>query len=303
MMCSTAAIALLALATPAHSTAAHTRDLGGFMKPRLRSNVGASVIKDPRSAVVVTTCRTRSSWDKGPWEYLFVQRSKPPHAGSWSVPSGKVNFGEGILKAAAREIAEETNLTANKGLRLHPSPLGTSEFSFPIDSSLVGSVLGVHLPTWVLPTGFHYSIEATAMFAFATEPDAPVIAGDDAANARWVTLNELEQGHMEVNKGKDTIAFLKNVEQMLASGALQPNDALAVGSKQLAPLQLFETVAPGPSFGGSLMWICFSVYVFTLSRAFFEMSVGKSEKSPLHSNVLVFLSVACPRAFSMNVAP
>lgn len=244
------------------------------------SQAKMSVIRDPRAAVAVTTCRTHGPWDQGPWEFLFVQRSKPPRAGSWSVPSGKIHFGEDTLKAAAREIAEETNLTPNQGLRLYPSPLGISDLSFPIDSALIGSTLGVQLPAWLLPTtSFHYSIEVTAMLAFATKPNAPIIAGDDAANARWFTLHDLKTELLDVNERESTIVFLEKVEEMLANGVLQPDDALAVGAKQHASLQLFEKISLRQYYGAALMWICFSMYVIILTRTFIGMSREKSWKA------------------------
>jgi len=43
---------------------------------------------------------------------LIVQRGKPPLAGIWSLPGGAVEPGETAMAAAARELAEETGVTA-----------------------------------------------------------------------------------------------------------------------------------------------------------------------------------------------
>jgi len=40
-------------------------------------------------------------------QLLLVKRLTPPEAGSWSLPGGKVEFGERLVEAVAREIREE----------------------------------------------------------------------------------------------------------------------------------------------------------------------------------------------------
>lgn len=49
-------------------------------------------------------------WREG--RVLIVQRGKPPLAGIWSLPGGAVEPGETAVAAAARELAEETGVTA-----------------------------------------------------------------------------------------------------------------------------------------------------------------------------------------------
>ena len=41
---------------------------------------------------------------------LLIQRAHPPAQGSWSVPGGRVEFGEPLHVALAREVREETGL-------------------------------------------------------------------------------------------------------------------------------------------------------------------------------------------------
>ena len=41
---------------------------------------------------------------------LLVKRKRPPEAGCWNLPGGKVDFGERVEDAIVREIAEETGL-------------------------------------------------------------------------------------------------------------------------------------------------------------------------------------------------
>jgi 8-oxo-dGTP diphosphatase len=43
---------------------------------------------------------------------LLIKRGKPPGKGLWSLPGGKIEFGESAEAAAVRELFEETQVTA-----------------------------------------------------------------------------------------------------------------------------------------------------------------------------------------------
>ena len=94
---------------------------------------------------------------------LLVRRGHGPAAGQWSVPGGRVEWGETLATAVVREVAEETGL----------------------------EVVCEGFADWVERIGdqHHYVI---ADFRVAVVSDQPPQAGDDAAEARWVPLGELD---------------------------------------------------------------------------------------------------------------
>ena len=72
-----------------------------------------TVERQPKSAVLLAIERRRGSAK----EYLFQERLKQPYYGYWGLPSGKIRWGETILDTAARELMEETGLTAQREIR------------------------------------------------------------------------------------------------------------------------------------------------------------------------------------------
>jgi len=92
---------------------------------------------------------------------LLVRRANPPARGAWSLPGGRVEAGETLAEAAARELREETGLTAR-----------------------IGTVAGV---VERLGEGYHYVIVDLWAELDAAEP----VAGDDAVAARLVDRTEL----------------------------------------------------------------------------------------------------------------
>jgi ADP-ribose pyrophosphatase YjhB (NUDIX family) len=101
---------------------------------------------------------------------LVIQRGHDPGAGLWSIPGGRIEPGETDAQALVREMLEETNLQV-KVDRL----IGRVQ-----RPGLAGSVIDIR----------DYA---------ATVTGGTLRAGDDAADARWVTAAELAR--LEVTEG------------------------------------------------------------------------------------------------------
>lgn len=67
-------------------------------------------------------------------EVLLIQRGKAPFLGAWSIPGGRLQFGEALEAAVLREVREETGVEARLSGFLgvyEVLPKATSEDGFP----------------------------------------------------------------------------------------------------------------------------------------------------------------------------
>lgn len=94
---------------------------------------------------------------------LMVKRGREPALGLWTLPGGRVEYGERLEAALAREVREETGLLVEVG--------------------------------WLL--GIHEVIDERHFVILDYEAEAPdgqdPVAGDDVTEARWVPLAEVEK--------------------------------------------------------------------------------------------------------------
>ncbi|HEY2516366.1 MAG TPA: NUDIX hydrolase [Polyangiaceae bacterium] len=95
---------------------------------------------------------------------LLIRRGRPPGAGEWTLPGGKVEPGETPAEAIVRELREETGLAIEVVAALGVVPLDRG--------------------------GFSYAIHEHLCVPRAGQPET-LCPADDAADARWVHPSDL----------------------------------------------------------------------------------------------------------------
>ena len=100
---------------------------------------------------------------------LLILRGKPPRAGPWSLPGGAQKLGETLAETARREVREETGIELELG-----DIIATLDL---IDRDNVGHVR------------HHYTLVDFVAEGLGVD----LRPGDDAADARWFTHDELDE--------------------------------------------------------------------------------------------------------------
>lgn len=121
---------------------APTRATASLRRPEL--SVGAVVVSEGR--------------------ILMVQRAHPPAVGRWSLPGGRVEWGETLAVAVERELAEETGLQGHCG-------------------ALVGWV------EQITPEHHFFIVD----FAMWVDDTSALRAQSDARDVAWVALSDIER--------------------------------------------------------------------------------------------------------------
>lgn len=99
---------------------------------------------------------------------IIIKRANEPYQGQWSIPGGRVELGESLKDAVRREMREETGLEVDVGPlievfeRIQHDETSELRYHFVIIDYLCSCAGG------------------------------DLCAGDDAADAKWVTSEELD---------------------------------------------------------------------------------------------------------------
>jgi 8-oxo-dGTP diphosphatase len=157
----------------------------------------------PRAAVAVTL---QSQHDDGTAHYLLVQRANPPDQGKWSLPGGKIDVGETTLHAAQRELLEETRLLP-EDCEWYPHPFVTTDAIFQKEDDETSYA-------------FHYLI-AQCFAQTIRQPLPTVVPNDDALDAKWWTLAEIQQNdETEKQVSKGVVEVIQRAEELYQKDAL-----------------------------------------------------------------------------------
>lgn len=133
---------------------------------------------------------------------LLIKRGKAPRKGEWSIPGGRIHWGETLEEAVRREVLEETGVTIS---RLHHCE--TLEARFQERGRVTRHIILVD-----------YS---------ARWKSGRVRAGDDAADARFYPYAEISR----LGLWEETLRVIrKSRQQMMRRRRREPVNARGAGS-------------------------------------------------------------------------
>lgn len=108
-------------------------------------------------------------------QVLLAKRRKNPDSGLWGFPGGHVELGETALAAAARELCEETGVTAK--------PIDYLTNIDVVHSNSDGSI------------AVHYLLAAVLCDYIS----GTVQAADDVSDARWFDCDDIRAGTVQMS--------------------------------------------------------------------------------------------------------
>ena len=105
---------------------------------------------------------------------LLIKRKHEPFQGLWAFPGGFVDEGESVEQAAQRELLEETGVDNVTMTQMYT-------FTKP----------GRDPRGWVISVAFYTTVNIT---------DCKVQAGDDASEAEWVAIEDIQKMAFDHNE-------------------------------------------------------------------------------------------------------
>ncbi|WP_333992219.1 NUDIX hydrolase [Burkholderia orbicola] len=133
-------------------------------------------------------------------DVLLVRRANPPDAGCGGFPGGKIEPGEPLADAVVREIAEETTVD------VEALDAFTALDAFDYDAH--GAVRQ------------HFVMVAVLCKWLRGTP----VAGDDALDARWFGIDELDRDDLPMSAGVRDVAR-RAIERAAVPGNARPPSA------------------------------------------------------------------------------
>lgn len=113
----------------------------------------------------------------GTWEVLLIERSRGPHQGGLALPGGFKEGADSVEDFVAREALEETGLTNKDIKRTIDLPTKTDRYDWDVR--------------------FADGVDVSGKIYVVDESFIP-IAGDDAVSARFVNIDEIAKGNVDV---------------------------------------------------------------------------------------------------------
>lgn len=181
---------------------------------------------------------------------LLIKRKGHPYRNSWALPGGFVNRDESTGESVLRETKEETGVVISKNNieQLH-------SFSTPNRD----------------PRGWVVTVSYLAFIG-----EEPLIAGDDAKEVRWVTMERHE----------DTLTLTDekvNIVLNLKTGDSSGKDTLAFDHSEII-LKAFNRIANKMEHDPQVLQVLGKDFTITEARKVFAKFSGIDYKSIDHSN-------------------
>jgi 8-oxo-dGTP diphosphatase len=184
---------------------------------RLRVEFSSSISAIPRAAVSVIV---RSA--NNPPSFVLVQRGKEPNLGKWSLPGGSLEWGERTLDGAKRELYEECQLDVASLQWYEEGAIAVTDSIHYQNIMENGNDCQVDLSSGMVV--YHYVI--AQCFALAPMGELPLVPSDDAMDANWFQIDEIQAMSEQNETTPGVLHVLDRAERLYQRGCLWEHDNL-----------------------------------------------------------------------------